>query len=124
MAWMLPDEDSRAERLSKLFAAEARYHHFAGGGVEVATDDNGVIGGATLWDPPGRWKQSWISGLVSLPPWCVSSAGGFDMRPRSAPFSKEHTRIRRTGISRRSGPAARRAVGIRQSTTELPVGAL
>ncbi|MCT6733107.1 MULTISPECIES: GNAT family N-acetyltransferase [Rhodococcus erythropolis group] len=67
MAWMLPDEATRADRLTKLFAAEARYHHLAGGGVEVATDDNGLIGGATLWDPPGRWKQSWISGLVSLP---------------------------------------------------------
>ena len=50
MAWMLPDEATRADRLTKLFAAEARYHHLAGGGVEVATDDNGLIGGRSGYE--------------------------------------------------------------------------
>jgi GNAT superfamily N-acetyltransferase len=55
--WMVPDNDARATGLPRAFATMARHHFLAGGGAEVATRD-GVIGGATLWDPPGRWKTS------------------------------------------------------------------
>lgn len=67
MVWILPDEESRRARLARLFAAEVRYHHLAGGGSEVAVDENGVIGGAALWDPPGRWKQSTWESVISFP---------------------------------------------------------
>ena len=65
-AWMLPDEKTRPRRLPRLFATLTRYHHFAGGGVEVACDGQGV-GAAALWDPPNRWKQSAREQLAMLP---------------------------------------------------------
>ncbi|MGC0363310.1 ribosomal protein S18 acetylase RimI-like enzyme [Rhodococcus sp. 27YEA15] len=67
MTWMLPDPSTRIARLKRLFAAETRYHHLAGGGAEVAAAEDGTIGGAALWDPPGRWQQSRASALISLP---------------------------------------------------------
>lgn len=64
--WMLPDEATRTAALSKFFAASTRHHHLAGGGVEIACDGS-TIGAAALWDPPGRWKQSSWTSLLSLP---------------------------------------------------------
>ncbi|SDH60208.1 Acetyltransferase (GNAT) family protein [Rhodococcus triatomae] len=58
MVWIVPDADDRPRRLAGLFSAVTRYHHLGGGGVEVAVDGDGRVGGVTLWDPPGRWKQS------------------------------------------------------------------
>ncbi len=57
MMWMVPHNESRARGLPRAFATMTRWHFLAGGGTEVATGDGG-IGGATLWDPPGRWKMS------------------------------------------------------------------
>lgn len=65
--WMWPDQSARRRGLSRLFAAETRYHHMAGGGVEVALAEENSIAGATLWDPPGRWKQSTWTTLISMP---------------------------------------------------------
>lgn len=65
-AWMLPDEKFRPRCLPRLFATLTRHHHFAGGGVEVACDAQG-IGAAALWDPPNRWKQSAREQLAMLP---------------------------------------------------------
>ncbi|AOW92970.1 GNAT family N-acetyltransferase [Rhodococcus sp. WMMA185] len=58
VTWLYPDDKKRQVRLPRFFAAQTRYHHLAGGGVEVAEGNHGTIGGASLWDPPGRWKQS------------------------------------------------------------------
>jgi GNAT superfamily N-acetyltransferase len=66
MMWVLPDDSSRAARLPRLFAALTRYHHLAGGGVEVAYGET-VVGGAALWDPPNRWRQSRRAQLAMLP---------------------------------------------------------
>jgi GNAT superfamily N-acetyltransferase len=66
MLWMLPDDRSRAAALPRLFAALTRHHHLAGGGVEVACDE-AVVGGAALWDPPNRWRQSRRAQLAMLP---------------------------------------------------------
>jgi GNAT superfamily N-acetyltransferase len=57
MTWMLPDAAARARALPRMFATMTRWHFLAAGGAEVASR-NSVIGGATLWDPPGRWKTS------------------------------------------------------------------
>ena len=57
MKWMLPDDAGRAKALPSMWAAMARHHYLAGGGAEVATNGSGVAA-ATLWDPPGRWKQT------------------------------------------------------------------
>jgi ribosomal protein S18 acetylase RimI-like enzyme len=57
MKWMLPDDARRAKALPSMWAAMARHHYLAGGGAEVATNGSGVAA-ATLWDPPGRWKQT------------------------------------------------------------------
>lgn len=67
MCWMLPDAERRRRKLASLFSALARHHHLAGGGVEVAVDDRGVIGAAALWDPPGRWRQTWSEQLLAMP---------------------------------------------------------
>jgi GNAT superfamily N-acetyltransferase len=55
--WMVPGNDARAKGLPRAFATMTRHHFLAGGGAEVAVRD-GVVGGAALWDPPGRWKTS------------------------------------------------------------------
>lgn len=67
MTWMLPDPQDRAARMSRFFAAITRHHHLKGGGVEVATDNADVIGGAALWDPPNGWQQSTVSTVTMLP---------------------------------------------------------
>jgi GNAT superfamily N-acetyltransferase len=64
---MLPDADARRRKLHKLFAALTRHHHLARGGVEVAPDDGGGIGGAALWDPPGQWRQTRGEELRAMP---------------------------------------------------------
>ncbi|UMB69334.1 GNAT family N-acetyltransferase [Mycobacterium paraterrae] len=64
--WIMPEEKSRTRHLARFFGTVARYHHLAGGGVEVATDGS-TIGAAALWDPPGRWKQSGREQLMMLP---------------------------------------------------------
>jgi GNAT superfamily N-acetyltransferase len=64
--WMLPDPEARKAKLYKLFGAMTRYHHLAGGGVEVA-EDGGSIAGAALWDPPGRWRHKRHEELMAMP---------------------------------------------------------
>lgn len=49
-----------------MFAAEARHHLLAHGGLEIAEGPDGATGGATMWAPPGRWKVTgWRSVLVT-----------------------------------------------------------
>lgn len=67
MSWMLPDGDARKRKLHKLFASLTRHHHLARGGVEVAPGDDGGIGGAALWDPPGEWRQTRGAELRAMP---------------------------------------------------------
>jgi RimJ/RimL family protein N-acetyltransferase len=55
--WMIPNNNERAKAMPRVFATMTRHHFLAGGGAEVASRD-GVIGGAALWDPPGRWKTT------------------------------------------------------------------
>ena len=55
--WMIPNNNERAKAMPRVFATMTRHHFLAGGGAEVASRD-GVIGGAALWDPPGRWKMA------------------------------------------------------------------
>ena len=57
MEWMQPHDKRRARALPRMFAAMVRHHFLAGEGVEVARRV-GEMGGAALWDPPGRWKQT------------------------------------------------------------------
>ena len=64
--WIMPEDSTRAANLRRFFATVTRHHHFAGGGVEVASDGS-TIGAAALWDPPGRWKQSSREQLMMLP---------------------------------------------------------
>jgi predicted N-acetyltransferase YhbS len=64
--WLVPDAGTRAAVTPGFFAAMTRHHFLSGGGVEVAHSDN-VIGGATLWDPPGRWQQQPHEQLAMLP---------------------------------------------------------
>jgi GNAT superfamily N-acetyltransferase len=66
MTWMLPDDAQRGKGLPRMFAAMTRHHFLAGGGVEIATNGSD-IGAATLWDPPGRWKQSRLEELLMMP---------------------------------------------------------
>ena len=66
MCWLQPDAGRRAAALPGFFAAMARHHFLAGGGVEVAVSAAGV-GAAALWDPPGRWSQTPREQLAMLP---------------------------------------------------------
>lgn len=64
--WMLPDDAARTAQMTTYFATSTRYHHLAGGGVEIASD-SADVGAAALWDPPGRWKQSIWTQLLMAP---------------------------------------------------------
>lgn len=64
--WILPDENARSARLTRMWATMTRHHHLAGGGVEVACDGPG-IGAAALWDPPNRWQHSQREEFAMLP---------------------------------------------------------
>jgi ribosomal protein S18 acetylase RimI-like enzyme len=66
MMWMLPDDARRAKSLPRMWATMARHHYLAGGGAEVATNGS-EVGAATLWDPPGRWKQAPFEELRMAP---------------------------------------------------------
>lgn len=57
MTWMVPDAARRARALPRVFGTMARWHFLARDSAEVASG-NGVIGGATLWDPPGLWQSA------------------------------------------------------------------
>ncbi|EOM76448.1 GNAT family N-acetyltransferase [Rhodococcus rhodnii] len=67
MAAMLPDSGTRDRRLTRLFATEIGVHHLPGGAVDVAVGEDGVMGGAAVWDPPGRWHQGIGTQLRMLP---------------------------------------------------------
>jgi GNAT superfamily N-acetyltransferase len=64
--WLFPDNAARVKTLPRVFATLTRYHHLAGGGVEVAPT-GATIGAAALWDPPGRWKHSRHEELLAVP---------------------------------------------------------
>jgi GNAT superfamily N-acetyltransferase len=66
MNWMLPDDRLRGKGLPRMFAILARRRYLAGGGVEVATNGS-EIGAATMWEPPGRPKQSRVEELLMMP---------------------------------------------------------
>jgi GNAT superfamily N-acetyltransferase len=66
MNWMLPDDRMRGKGLPRMFAILARRRYLAGGGVEVATNGS-EIGAATMWEPPGRPKQSRVEELLMMP---------------------------------------------------------
>ena len=66
MTWLLPRAGARATALPRMFTTMTRRHFIAGGGAEVASRD-GVVGGSTLWDPPGRWHGSRFEELLMLP---------------------------------------------------------
>ena len=66
MCWLQPDPARRRAALPGFFAAVARHHFLAGGGVELASSESGV-GAAALWDPPGRWQQSPREQIPMLP---------------------------------------------------------
>lgn len=67
MRWMVPRNDARTRSLTTLFAASARHHYLPRGGVQVAVGGGDAIGGATLWSPPGRWRESRSEELRMLP---------------------------------------------------------
>lgn len=64
--WLQPDPERRAATTPGFFAAMARHHFLAGGGVEVAVSEAG-IGAATLWNPPGRRGQHPLEQIAMLP---------------------------------------------------------
>lgn len=66
MSWLLSKDNARTARLTRLFATIVRHQHLAGGGVEVARGAAG-IGGAALWDPPDRWRESRRQQLAMTP---------------------------------------------------------
>ena len=66
MNYMLPDDKARAKALPPMFATLTRHHFLSRGGSEVA-HRSGVIGAATLWDPPGRRKSSRWEELRMMP---------------------------------------------------------
>jgi GNAT superfamily N-acetyltransferase len=52
--------------LTRGFAGLARHHFLPRGGSEVARRD-GIVGAATLWDPPGLRASSPLERLAMLP---------------------------------------------------------
>jgi GNAT superfamily N-acetyltransferase len=65
-SWMLPDDGSRLQALTRAFAPLTRHHFLPRAGSEVGVRD-GSISAATLWDPPGQRKDSRLTELLLLP---------------------------------------------------------
>lgn len=66
MMWMIRNNNARAKASFRGFATLARHHFLPRGGAEVASRD-GTIGGAALWEPPGKRKSSRREELVMMP---------------------------------------------------------
>ncbi len=66
MTWMLPDDTTRLNALTRAFAGLTRHHFLSRGGSEVGRR-GGTVGAATLWDPPGQRKASRLEELVMMP---------------------------------------------------------
>jgi ribosomal protein S18 acetylase RimI-like enzyme len=66
MKWIMPEDARRRRGLAPMFATMTRHHFLAGGGSELAGRDD-HIGAAALWDPPGRWRQTWFQQLLMMP---------------------------------------------------------
>jgi GNAT superfamily N-acetyltransferase len=64
--WMLPDDRTRLTATTRAFRGLARHHFQSRGGSEVGSRD-GVVGAATLWDPPGQRKSSRLEELIMMP---------------------------------------------------------
>ncbi|MFZ2528197.1 MAG: GNAT family N-acetyltransferase [Rhodococcus sp. (in: high G+C Gram-positive bacteria)] len=67
MEWMWPDERHRVRGLKRMFATEATFHLLPADGVDIAESAAGVVGGATLWAPPGAWKPSTLTTMRMMP---------------------------------------------------------
>ncbi len=65
-SWMLPDHRTRLKALTRAFGGLARHHFLPRGGSEVARRD-GIVGAATLWDPPGLRRSSRLEQLAMMP---------------------------------------------------------
>ncbi|MEU0540917.1 GNAT family N-acetyltransferase [Nocardia sp. NPDC005978] len=65
--WLIPDDKTRPRRAAFMFEAFIRYQFFAHGGADVALDDNGVLVGAAVWAPPGKWNSGGAATLRVFP---------------------------------------------------------
>ncbi|MBH5335293.1 GNAT family N-acetyltransferase [Streptomyces pactum] len=74
--WTFPDPETRRRSLPKVFAAMLRHQHLRHGACEFVTADSGRIIGSALWDPPGRWKQTLVQQLISLPAYARAAGRG------------------------------------------------
>jgi GNAT superfamily N-acetyltransferase len=71
MVWLLGERDEpRLRRLRRFMGSEARRHSRHGGTVLTADGHPG----AALWDPPGRWRMSWVD-IVRATPVMISGVG-------------------------------------------------
>ncbi|MUL49240.1 GNAT family N-acetyltransferase [Mycobacterium sp. CBMA293] len=82
MRWMIPNDRIRRRGLPRLFASLTRHTHLAHGGVEIAPSETG-IGAAALWDPPGKWRQSWVDEL-RMAPTMILAMGASALRGQAA----------------------------------------
>jgi ribosomal protein S18 acetylase RimI-like enzyme len=89
MVWMLPNVVRRARALPRMFATMTRHHFLPGGGAEVAGRDD-AIGGATLWDPPGRWKTPQKEEWLMKPAFVTAFRSRIPAAQKVADVMKEH----------------------------------
>ncbi|MFF3226992.1 GNAT family N-acetyltransferase [Nocardia suismassiliense] len=67
MSAIWPDQGRRHRAVPRYFATSLRHFHLRGGGVQIATDEHGELGGVAVWDPPGQWDQPFSRTLRALP---------------------------------------------------------
>ncbi|MFI9407100.1 GNAT family N-acetyltransferase [Nocardia sp. NPDC052316] len=67
MSAIWPDRRRRHRGVPRYFATSLRHFHLPGGGVQVAIDQHGGLGGVAVWDPPGQWDQPFSRTLRALP---------------------------------------------------------
>ena len=90
VSWLIPADNERERRMPRVFGMLARRFHVAHGYCYVAEAEGRTVG-ASIWDPPGRWKVSTGTALLALPELVRGMRGAtFRGLTMSAAYDKVH----------------------------------
>jgi len=66
LVWLLPDAATRLRRITRMFATIIGIESLRYGGVDLACNDDEILGGA-IWLPPGHWRPGLREQVRAVP---------------------------------------------------------